>query len=54
MATFTVRSRTLLGISSASVTAATREAAIYAIAATGATQYAGTTGVAEVQVLSCE
>ena len=54
MATFTVRSRTTLGIASATVTATTREAAIYAIAATGATQYAGTSGAAEVQVLSCE
>lgn len=54
MATFTVRSRTLLGVATASVTATTREAAIYAIVATGTTGYAGTTGNAEVQVLSAE
>jgi hypothetical protein len=48
MATFTVRSRTLSAIASTSVTALTREAAIYATVATGST------GGAEVQVLSAE
>ena len=48
MAVFTVRYRTTSGITSASVTATTREAAIYATVATG------TTGGAEVQVLSAE
>jgi hypothetical protein len=54
MATFTVRSRTLLGIASATVTAATREAAIFQVVGTGTTQWAGTTGSAEIQVLSAE
>jgi len=46
MASYTVRSRTLSGIATATVTATTAEAAIRATVATG------TTGGSEVQVLS--